>query len=535
MTMRKSAFAVATVLMLCGAACSTTDADTGSGGDDGTVTVALASFSREKLYPPAFDPGGLVYFGPMFDYLIGAAPDGTLSTETGALEKWEPNEDASVWTLILRPGMKWHDGEDVTSEDLEFTLQAFGSPEASCAAICATLQTNTAGIEVVDDLTVKLSLKGPDVTIPAKLGPIESSIMLLPKHHVEEVGVEGFEKDPMGSGPWKFVRRGIGQSIEYEANTDYWDAARAPQFDKLKVVLAPDQNTRLAMLKSGEADLVAISPDAVPTVQDDGFQVLSIDSTINSEILFFESYKPDRLTHKLEFRKALALAVDMDEVVKAFYPEEAGHRAGGDSVPFSPTTLGHDPELEPYEYDPEEAKRLLKEAGYDGSPVKLWSVTFSDGPEQAEVNEAIAGYWEKVGVKVEIFPSEFAPLLEKLGTGEFDKAPAVGATGFPTSNRPSVLANFEPMMLSPEAGGRFRTYWDPAKMDAYHAEVSKIVDEGERDARLREINRELYDEYWAIPIAEKNTPYAAGPKIEGWTPISGVSKVLVYESLRPKK
>ncbi|WP_181410833.1 ABC transporter substrate-binding protein [Nocardioides humi] len=518
-------------MALVATSCATSDTDTES--NDDTVTVALASFSREKLYPPAFDPGGLVYFGPMFDFLIGANPDGSLSTDTGALESWEPNENATEWTLALREGMKWHDGKDVTSEDLEFTLQEFGSPEATCAAICATLQNNLAGVDVVDDRTVVLKLSTPDVNIPAKLGPIESSIMILPKHHVEKTGWEGFEKDPMGSGPWKFVRRQVGQSIEYEANTDYWDADRRPRFGKLDVVLAPDQNTRMAMLKSGEADMVAISPDEVPRAQDDGFQILSIENTIVSEMLFFKSYDPKEFAHQVEFRKALALAVDMDEVVKAFYPTEAGTRASGDAVPFSPSTLGHDPDLEPYPYDPEEAKRLLDEVGYDGSKVKLWTVTFPDGPEQGDVNEAIAGYWDKAGVKVEIVQAEFATLLETMGTGDFDAGPA--ATGFPTSNRPSVLANMEPMMLTQDAGGRFRTYWDPEKADKWYAELSQIVDEAERDARLREINNELYNEYWSIPVAMKNTTYAAGKRISGWDPISGVSKVISYETLEPAK
>ncbi|WGX95802.1 ABC transporter substrate-binding protein [Nocardioides sp. L-11A] len=531
MSMRRSTYAVVTLLVLVVSACTSASTSTEKG--DGAVTVALASFSREKLYPPAFDPGGLVYFGPMFDFLIGASPDGRLSTETGALEAYEPNQDASVWTLTLRAGMTWHDGEPVTSDDLAFTLREFGSPEATCAAVCATLQTNLAGIEIVDDRTVPMSLKEPDVTIPAKFGPIESSIVLLPRHHVEKVGWDGFEKEPMGSGPWKFVSRQIGQSITYTANREYWDPARQPGFDDLEIVLAPDQNTRLAMLRSGEADLVAISPDAVPTAEDDGFDVLNIDNTIVSEILFAKSYDPGEMSHRLEFRKALALAIDMDEIVKAFYPSGTGERASGDAVPFSPNTLGHDPSLEPYPYDPDQAERLLEEAGYDGSTVKLWTVTFPDGPEQREVDEAIAGFWSKVGVEVELVPTEFGPLLERLGSGNFDAPPIASVTAFPTSNRPSVLANFEPMMLSPEAGGRFRTYWDPAKLDAYHAEVSRIVDESARDERLREINRELYDEYWSIPIAMKSTPYAAGPRIEGWQPISGVSKVLVYESLRP--
>lgn len=528
-------------LLVFTAACNASDPTTtkkSSGniaGGSETVTVALASFSREKLYPPAFDPGGLVYFGPMFDYLVGASPDGKLSTETGALKAYEPNADASEWTLTLRPGMKWHDGQDVTSADLEFTLKEFGSPDATCAAICATLQKNLASIKVVDGSTVVMKLKEPDVNIPAKFGPIESSIMLLPKHHVEKVGWDGFEKDPMGSGPWKFVSRQVGSSIDYAANEAYWDPARRPKFSKLHIVLAPDQNTRVAMLKSGEADMIAISPDKVPSAQEDGFKILSIDKTIISEVLFFKSYDPAELTNKLEFRKALALSIDMDQVIKAFYPEVTGERAGGDSVPFSPTTLGHDPNLKPYPYDPEEAKRLLKAAGYNGSPVKLWTVIFPDGPEQKDVNEAIAGYWSKVGLKVTIVPSEFGPLLERLGTGNFDAAPSVSMTGFPTSNRPSVLANIEPMMLSPEAGGRFRTYWDPAKMDKYYAEVSRIVDEKARDERLREINQELHEEYWAIPIAIKNTPYAAGARIAGWEPIAGVSKVLSYETLQPSK
>ncbi|WP_181410832.1 ABC transporter substrate-binding protein [Nocardioides humi] len=505
----------------------------GAKKSDGSVTVALASFSKEKLYPPAFDPGGLVYFGPMFDFVIGAAPDGSLSNETGALEAWEPNDDASEWTFTLRSGMKWHDGEDVTADDLVFTINEFASPDATCGGVCGALAANLASVEAVDEHTVKMTLKAPDVNIPAQFGPIEGSIMLLPQHHVEKVGWDGFESDPLGSGPWKFVSRELGQSISYEANDDYWNEGHQPKFKKLDVVLAPDQNTRVAMLKSGEADLIAISPDQVPVSQSDGFDILTVENTVFSEILFFKSSDPEELTHKLEFRKALALAIDMDEVIEAFYPEEAGKRTSGDAVPFSETTLGHDPDLEPYPYDPEEAKALLKEAGYDGSTIKIWTVTFPDGPEQKDVNEAIAGFWSKVGLKVEIVQSEFATLKEQIDKDGFDPAPGVAVTGFPTSNRPSVLTNMQSLMMSPDAGGSYRTYWDPKTADTLHAELAKIVDDATRDERLREINRELYEQYWSIPIAMKNTLYAAGDRIDGWEPISGISKVLSYETLRP--
>lgn len=535
MSNRNLRILVAVALLLVGAGCATEEPN--SGKSDGTVTVALASFSKEKLYPPAFDPGGLVYFGPMFDFLIGAAPDGSLSTETGAIESWEPNADASEWTFTLRSGMKWQDGEDVTADDLEFTIREFASPDATCGGVCGALLNNLSDVEVVDEHTVVMTLKAPDVNIPAQFGPIEGSVVLLPKHHVEEVGWDGFESDPLGSGPWKFVSREVGQSISYEANENYWNEAHKPKFDKLQIVLAPDQNTRVAMLKSGGADMIAISPDQVPVSKSDGFNILTVENTVFSEILFFKSDDPKELTNKLEFRKALALSIDMDEVIKAFYPEEAGKRGSGDSVPFSETTLGHDPNLSPYAYDPDEAKKMLEDSGYDGSTLKMWTVIFPDGPEQKDINEAIAGFWSKIGIKTEIVPSEFTTLKEQIDKGKdgFDAAPSVAVTGFPTSNRPSVLTNMQSLMMSPEAGGSYRTYWDPKKADALHAEVSRIVDETARDERLREINQQLHEEYWSIPIAMKNTLYAAGDRIDGWEPISGISKVLAYESLEPAK
>ncbi|HET7690850.1 MAG TPA: ABC transporter substrate-binding protein [Nocardioidaceae bacterium] len=535
MFVRRGALAIVLTLVVAFTVGCAAEGTGGTGGDEGTVTVAHASFNKEKLYPPLHDSNGLVYYGPMFDFLIGADSDGKLSTETGALESYTPNEDATAWTLTLRSGMKWHDGTDVTSADLDFTLKEYADPEALCGQVCGSLLNNLASVDIVDDLTVQMNLKNPDVNVPALLGPIEGNALLLPKAHVETVGRDGFESDPMGSGPWTFDSRQVGQSITYKANGDYWNADREPKFETLNIVLAPDQNTRMAMLKSNEADLVAITPDQVPSVKSDGFEIFTIDDTVFSQVYFFESYDAQKITNKLEFRKALALAIDMDEVIRAFYPEEVGRRSPGDSTPFSPETLGHDDSLTPYEYDPEEAKRLLSEAGYDGSKVILQTMTFPDTPEAGDVNEAIAGFWEKVGVNVEIVPGDFAQLSEKILDGSLTDGKEVVVTGFPTSNRPSVLTNIQTNMLSPEAGGRLRAYWDPAKMDAYYNELRTIVDENERSARLQEINQELKEEYWTIPIALKNTTYAAGERIQGWTPIQGISKLVAYESLEPSE
>ena len=546
MKQRRIGLAIGLALTLTVAACTPSSGTPSSGTPSSgtptttaaapkTVTAALASFTTEKLYPPTTNADGLVYYGPMFDFLIGASPEGKLSSETGALKSWSPSADAKVWTLALRSGMKWHDGVDVTSADLDFTLKEYAKKEAICGQVCGALGTNLASVDIVDGLTVRMNLKNPDVNIPALLGPIETNAVLLPKHRLEAGGVAGFEANPVGSGPWKFVSRVIGQSIDYTANRSYWDSARAPKFDNLRIVLAPNQNTRVAMLKAGEADLIGISPDQVPTSRQNGFQILTIANTVVTQIYFLESYAPAKLTNKLEFRKALALAIDMDQVIAAFYPPGTGRRHSGDSTPFSPQTLGYDANLKNYAYDPVEAKRLLAVAGYDGSPVKFYSVIFGDNPEQGDVNQAIAGYWSKVGLKVQIVPTEFAPLSARMADSSWDPAPTVSLTAFSTSNRPSALTNIQTNMLSPESGGgRTRAYWNPTKMASYFNEVRTIADERARDARLQQINDEIHDEYWTIPIALKNTPYAAGPRIAGWTPIAGASKVPVYESLQPK-
>ena len=107
--------------------------------------------------------------------------------------------------------------------------------------------------------TATVTLKAPDVTLPAVFSPMEGDLMILPKHYIERVGAKEFGEKPMGSGPWRLVSRKITQSIEYEANTKYWDRDRIPGFATLRLLLVPENRTRLAMLRRGEADMIPSS------------------------------------------------------------------------------------------------------------------------------------------------------------------------------------------------------------------------------------------------------------------------------------
>ena len=115
----------------------------------GTITAAVHTFSKEVLDPSLDSAPGLPYHGEMFDWFIGATPDGKVNLDYGVLKSYGPNADATEWTFVLKPGLKWHDGADITSDDIKFTIEDDMRPELLCTA-CGGLKKNVAGIDIPD-------------------------------------------------------------------------------------------------------------------------------------------------------------------------------------------------------------------------------------------------------------------------------------------------------------------------------------------------------------------------------------------------
>ena len=495
-----------------------------------TLRVALASFGEEVLDPSLDGQPGLLYHGHMYDHLVGAGPDGRLNAAYGLLESWQPDQTGQVYTLTLRRGMKWHDGVEITSADLEATLGHYIGEKASCPG-CAALETKEARIEVVDQHSVRLHLKGPDVVFMHVLGPLVGDVPLLPKHHLEKVGAEGFAQSPMGSGPWKFVKRTAGVSVEYEANTDYWDKSRVPGYQKLVLLLVPDANERLEMLKAGQVEVAQLTPSEVADTKAAGFVVQGPKYVIATTLRFFMSYDPSYLTSKLEFRQALALGMDRRSIVDAIYPQDAA--AVGTAPLFGPITDGFDPEVRPYPYDPEKARTLLAEAGYKGEQVDLFSIAAYGLTGMPKMNDLIVEDWRQIGLNVKLIATDFGSVFARYNERpqQFDDvAPAPVFHGaFP--NHPEVVTSIRRYM-SNDPGGML-AYHDPEKGDRVYAEMSAVSDAKARDNRLRELSRELYDEYWAVPIVWRHDVFGVSPRLSGWAPTHGTSYDLRLETLRP--
>ena len=156
----------------------------------GTVRVAFHTFSKEIMDPAQDGTPGLPYHGQMFDWFIGATPEGKLTTDYGALERYESNADATVWTFVLRKGIKWHDGTEMTVDDIKFSLDHYAGPTTQCTQ-CGAVRTNLDRTEIVDPTTVRMYLKRADVGIPDAFGPLEGNFLVLPKHYIDKVGLKG--------------------------------------------------------------------------------------------------------------------------------------------------------------------------------------------------------------------------------------------------------------------------------------------------------------------------------------------------------
>ncbi len=495
------------------------------------MRVALPTFGAEVVDPSVDGLQGMWYHGHMFDPLVGTAPDGTLDARMGLLERWDINADATEYTLRLRPNMRWHDGVEITSADIAFSLGHYPRQIATCTG-CSSIESALERVELVDRYTATLHLKRPDAEFLYNLASVQGDMPLLPRHVWMKEGAQGFERRPVGSGPWRFLRRVKGQSIEFEANHDYWDRERIPGFDRLRLVLVADPAERLAKLRAGAVDMTVIPLDQVAPLKAKGFQVQGPRYVIDTTLRFFMSYDPAYLTSKLAFRKALALGLDTSAIVREVYPPEAATAAPG--APFaSPASPGWDGSLQPYPHEPETARALLKEAGYAGQTVYLMSITAYGLQEVPRINERIKRYWEDIGLKVQVYPTDYPPIKARYAARPQDFADVAPAPLFHGAheNRPGFLSSiWRYMTTQPDT---VQSYHDLAAGDRLYRELSSIADKEARDRRINHIFHKWREEYWAIPVVWRHDTYALRPGLTGWKPTDGTSYDLHLETVRP--
>ena len=258
----------------------------------GTLVFAVESLSAQTLDPILEGrPGNAVYQAVMYDSLVGFDLEkGGIGP--GVAERWELSADGLTWTFFIRSGQTFHNGDKLTAHDVKFSLERQMGP-GSLASAAASMRRTIKNIEVVDDLTVKVQTTSPQIGLPAGLSrAVAPEGAIMPKAYIERVGEEEFRKKPIGSGPWKFVRNVPGDRIEFTAvTTPHWRGR--PHFKDLHLLLVPEESTRVAMVRTGEAAIASIGPGTMLGASRAGPEALSVPGTRAAVFQFLGPFKPE--------------------------------------------------------------------------------------------------------------------------------------------------------------------------------------------------------------------------------------------------
>ncbi len=364
----------------------------------------MSTFGTESFDPlTATGSTKQLLLSPIFDYLFRGDPTGKKGT--GVAERWEMATDGLSWTVFVRKGVKFHNGDDLTAKDVKFSLDRYGVDDTFYAFVKNAQER----VEVVDDYTVRVFTKGPQpyYWLFASFEDTQQG-MVMPKGYFEKVGKDRFKLSPVGTGPFRFVRHVGGDLVEYEAQTQHYRQVSA--FKKLITILVPEETTRVAMLKTGQLDIIDIGIESAAELEASGFRAGSL-SGVHPGVNFYGSYDPRAKgmpTSDVRVRQALSLAINREEIGKNFFfgklqsplPPSMRQNQADIDLPFWRTEAA-----KVFRYDVEEAKRLLKEAGYaNGFTFKLYTFPDSEAPYLPKLAEIIQAYWAKIGVKAEVIP-----------------------------------------------------------------------------------------------------------------------------------
>jgi peptide/nickel transport system substrate-binding protein len=355
------------------------------------VTIALGS-EPTTLDPQLREDGGeRAVNDNIYETLMVRTPEGKLMP--GLAAEVPTLVDAQTWQVKLRPGIKFHNGELLNADAVVFSIKRIIDREFNSEQI-SFFNTIKDAVKV-DDLTLTIKTDGPDPILLSRLYWMK----MVPPAYSKDAK---FAEMPVGTGPYKFTSWKRGQNIVLERNEMYWGGK--PSIKKVTYRFVEEPGTRLAGLMAGEFDLIT---NLLPEFTQQVPQAINILGLEHPIIILNADGGP---TKDVRVRQALNYAVDKQALAEGLF-EGFAQIAQGQLL--SPSFFGYNPDVKAYPYDPEKAKVLLKEAGAQGVTVELIG-TAGRWLKDRELVEAVAAYWDAVGVKAKVRIFEFNEYLNRL-------------------------------------------------------------------------------------------------------------------------
>ena len=428
--------------------------------------------------------------------------------------------DKTKWIFKLRDGVKFHDGSAFTAEAVVWNLDKLLKQDAPQFDKRQSAQGKSripavASYKVIDPLTVEITTKSPDATLPYQL----SWILISSPANWEAQGKnwDNVAQKPSGTGPWKmesgFVPR---ERAELTPNKDYWDKARVPKLDKLVLIPLPEPNTRVAALRSGQVDWVeAPAPDSVKSLKDAGFKIVT--NSYPHNWTWHLSRVEGSPWNDIRVRKAANLAVDrqgLNELLGGLSVPAQGYMPPGHQWFGKPSFK--------LDYNIEEAKKLMKEAGFGPeNPIKTKVVISSSGSGQMlplQMNEYIQQTLGEIGINVEYEVMDWNTVINVWRAGAKD-ASAKGATAVNYSyfiqDPFTAMIRQSQCNLAPQAVTNCGYYCDKY-MDALFDKLLNTFDAAEQDKVMQQIHEKYVNDALFLMVTHDVAPRAMTGKVKGF-------------------
>ena len=473
------------------------------------------------LDPHVFNTGtNFVLMHQMYETLVNRSADGKLVPTLAT--SWKLTSDPSVWEFKLRSGVKFHDGTPFTAKDVVFSLNRAKGPNAQVKSLLASVESITA----VDDLTVHVKTKGPNLIFPNNL----TNLFIMSEEWAKKNNAtetqdatskteNGATRAVNGTGPYTLASREVDSRTVMKLNPNYWGKGSAP-LEVTELVYLPIKSpaTRVAALLSGEVDFAQDIPaqDVARLKQDSKLRInegpenrsIFLGLNVGSAELKTSNIKGKNPFADPKVREAVELAIDRDAIKRSVM-----RGLSNPSGIMAPSFVhGYDKAMAAYpKADVNKAKALLKEAGYpDGFTVTLHSPNDRYVNDEA-ISTAIAGFLGRIGIKTEVVSRPIAQ--HSVGIVKAESDFYLYGWGVPTYDSAYIFDFLVATRGKEGRGAQNATHYSNADLDAKIISLSSESDKAKRDATIKQIWDVVQKERFYIPIHDQVIHFASVKKI----------------------
>lgn len=491
---------------------ATDPADPGGATDDGAVQeggllrIGLPR-SIVTLDPQfAFDSYSVKVIDQVFDTLVGVDADGTITPRLAT--EWSVSDDDLTWEFTIRDGVTFHNGREMTADDVTYTMQRMLDPATEVPRQQLPMVES---VETVDESTVRFNMAEPSGPFLNRL--THRALSIVPAEVIDELGADDFARSPVGTGPFSFVSW-QGDTVRLEANPDYFFGT--PNLDGVEFRVIPETAVAQQQLETGEIDVVEdVLPDEIGRLEAEG--LVQYEPGLSYYYIVFNQHPTagplaDQLGENpltdARVREALTIAFDVDEAVEAVYPGLGDViRAHG---PIPQGNWAYDESLAATASSPDldRARELLAEAGYpDGFSVNL--LVMSDAARQA-IGQIYQNALGQIGVDASIEMPEFSVLLDQANAQTFD----IGVFGW--SGSPDPHEYLYPLLHTDSRGpGGNNAYFSDPAIDALIDDGSESSVVEDRAEMYREVQQIVAGQFVHIPLFYRPSLLGLSPSVVG--------------------